>query len=166
MVLNLYNNDKVGLVFKKHLCWNYCASSEGKIKTKQNTNKPNKNQTKNQHQIPQTLRLGMVLSIFAVFELQKLDKVIKERGDSPCLNSVILKQFLIVSLVSGLKLLLTDQLRRSPVVRMSLLLFNWLVRKLLPSSHFQNVRAKCFSPFCTRGPKWFLNGCLPCVSEL
>lgn len=32
MVFNLYNNDKVGLVFKKHLCWNYCASSEGKIK--------------------------------------------------------------------------------------------------------------------------------------
>lgn len=44
MVLNLYNNDKVGLVFKKHLCWNYCASSEGKIKTKQN--KTPTNQTK------------------------------------------------------------------------------------------------------------------------
>lgn len=147
MVLNLYNNDKVGLVFKKHLCWNYCASSEGKIKTKQNTNKPNKNQTKNQHQIPQTLRLGMVLSIFAVFELQKLDKVINERGDSPCLKSVILKQFLIVSLVSGLKLLLTDQLRRSPVVQMSLLLFNWLVRKLLLNQPLSECESKVLQSF-------------------
>lgn len=101
MIFNFYNNDKVGLVFKKHLRWNYCVSSEGKIKQK------------NLHQIPQTLRLGMVFSMFAVFELQKLGKVIKGRGDSPCLKSVILKQFLIVSLISGLKLLFIDQLRRS-----------------------------------------------------
>lgn len=86
MVFNLYNNDKVGLVFKKHLCWNYCASSEGKIKQKK----------KQQHQIPQTLRLGMVLSMFAVFELQKLGKVIKEKGDVPCLKSIIPKQYLLL----------------------------------------------------------------------
>lgn len=102
---------------------------------------------KKQHQIPQTLRLGMVLSMFAVFELQKLGKVIKEKGDIPCLKSIIPKQYLIVSLVSGLKLLLTDQLRRSPVVRMSLLLFNWLVRKLLLNQPLPECESKVLQSF-------------------
>lgn len=89
----------------------------------------------------------MVLSMFAVFELQKLGEVIKEKGDFPCLKSVILKQFLIVSLVSGLKLVLTDQLRRSPVVRMSLLLFNWLVRKLLLNQPLPECESKVLQSF-------------------
>ena len=80
------------MVFKKHLHW------------KTITHPPKANLKINL----KTMR--MVFSTFVMFELQTLVNVTKKREEFIWLRIVIMKQFLIVSLCSSLKLLVIDRL--------------------------------------------------------